>query len=112
MNPSDSVSENEIVTKPEFKFFKDYLIKTLQTIMDVEKDDLILKFNGASNESSLAKFLVNSQEYILLITVKEDPSQPTPEISCFLSINQIQPNCGEAIAIFKKQDLEIEKIKT
>jgi len=59
MNDREHVNENDIINKTEFKIFKDHLIKSIQTILDVEKDDLVLKFNEPENESILARFLTN-----------------------------------------------------
>jgi hypothetical protein len=107
MNEKEQVTESDMINRSEFKLFKDYLIKSIQTIMDIEKDDLVLKFNESKNETVLARFLTNEQELILLI-IYSQTQENYPDIYCYLSIGDISPGCGEALAFFKKQDVEID----
>lgn len=51
MTYNDNASTNEIVNKSEYKVFRDYLIKNVETLMDANRDDLLLAFNATENES-------------------------------------------------------------
>ena len=87
MSKQDNVLESTIVNKSEFQVFRDYLQNVITTIMDVDEDDLRIAMNSESNEKSLAKFLINPQEMILLVTHSIDQETSKTSLSASLSIN-------------------------
>ena len=101
-----------VITKPEYKMFKDYVLRTGQVFLDLTHEEFLMTMSSTDIDDVMRHFFVNPTEFLFFICKNKEEKKDIATITCHLDVEKLSIKSGEVIAFFKKKDIDSNKIQT